>query len=285
MQQSAERRWDDAQHWQEQLWAAAARQHQPSRLSRPAPGPALGEVWGAAPPPHPLQREGSGCNVLPIGSSVSTEVSYNFLNKAFDIPALQALPGAGWAWGGGGGVLPRPLPLSHLMRGDGDGAGAPTSPCCEPYTRGAGGCPGFNGHWGCVTSRFIVIVTVLPAASRLLPQGLCREAGVERGMLGAVQMVGGGPRSPAELPGTVLVDQGLVVAAELLHVRQLLLLGVEVELAAGARVGQCGGEGAAPPLGGLGQAPLTPPLPTLATHLSSLTQGSMRRSSSVQRCR
>lgn len=67
-------------------------------------------------------------------------------------------------------------------------------------------------------------------------------AGVPAG-LGGPGRVSGSPAefwgSPAELPRAVFVDEALVVSAELLHVGQLLLLGVQVELA----VGQTGGQG------------------------------------------
>jgi len=84
------------------------------------------------------------------------------------------------------------------------------------------------------------------------------------GATGGSRGVGGGPRSPAELPGAVLVDQRLVVSPELLHVGQLLLLGVEVELAAGGRAGQGGGGRLrwGPPRAALG-TPWTPPGPPL----------------------
>lgn len=42
--------------------------------------------------------------------------------------------------------------------------------------------------------------------------------------------VGGGPSSPAELPRAVLINQGLVVPLQLLHVGQLFLLGVQIKL-------------------------------------------------------
>lgn len=112
------------------LAGAALRHRQPSQLPFPPPrlplAPCSGQSGVLCPPQSPLPPEqgGSGCNVLPGGGS--TEVSYNFLNKAFDIPAPWLSLGLE------GGVLPPrgrgmgtvPLPLPAVITSPPAGLGA-----------------------------------------------------------------------------------------------------------------------------------------------------------------
>lgn len=128
---------------------------------------------------------------------------------------------------------------------------APLSPAAPPSpSRGLSPAPCPGCVQLCAACQAGLLVAWGPGAGRGASRG-GESSAVCRGGAGAAP--GGGPSSPAELPRAVLVDEGLVVPPQLLHRGQLLLLGVEVELAVGAS------RGSEPNGGGGAQRPSPPP--------------------------
>lgn len=130
---------------------------------------------------------------------------------------------------------------------------------------GDGGQPGRECRWACGD----------PWKGRG-GSSLCLTATVTRGTQPGLGRWTG--RSPAQDTGAVLVNEPLVVGPQLVHVRQVGALGVEIELAAAGGTALREAAPKAPP------RPAPSP-PRARPYLNSCTQGSMARSCSLHSCR